>query len=496
MATTSLAMRPSPKDRQQLSIRGTIHLLSSLLTECCGIPRSPLECFRQGKFNKEEAILNLWRLTFHTAQIIKFLGDLKGDHQVQFMEPSMFIFITEKNLPAMQTILRQYLFELGYKQERFFDTSQCGSREVLLAFGWLLNKSRFFSLLTRHLLAFANRTAIPLNILHKHHLEEILNESTQLKSDAQGLTSLVKLKGAKGLSPDACIKALHNLVWLRGCVDHRWKSMVNAHSAYLKSAYKIHRSVNNLTGTRSPSMMRNMSLHEVFLLRFPNQFKAHVYELSRCVSMLQKLVQWQECEPLFWQWMESVLNLHEEEKEQNHRCTISTGDNREALLVKWKNLQEEMESLLQENKKHMDRLDRLLEHKTRTLEHNEVNRHERHTKKQLLFECPLVSLSVKSTSPVVTSMLEELTAIDDPAFVSVGASVVHSFKAFPTSAQLHPPADAKILGCAHALTKSAVDEIRELDIVVGNSKSRIKESLLSLEQRLPAALCKLEQHRL
>lgn len=444
--------------------------------------------------------MNLWKLIFHITQIVQFLDDAKRDLSVHFVGPSHFLSVTEKNLPAVQAVMQEYMYQLGYRREEIYVTAELvGSRELLLGFAWLLSRTNLFSSLTKHLLAVAKRTEIPLKTTHQHILEQVLDENSRTRSDVESVTSSLKQVEGKDSSQDTCTSALHKLVWLRGCVDQKCKLMRRAHLAYQKSVYKIHQSTRDCS--TSAKGTRNLSVHEVFLLRYPNQLKAYLHKLGKCVSVLQKLVQWQECEPLFWQWMESVVDLQEEEEakakqDEKDEHTKSTGDDKEAMLTEWNKLQEEMEHLLEKNRLHMERLNHILEHKTRTLEQELVNREEQYLKKQLQFECPLVSPPVKSTSPVVISMLEELNAIDKPALVSVGAAVVRSSKAFSTSGVLHQTTGAETLEVTRGITRGAMDEVEALDTAVEDIKSRIKRTLESLEQRLPSTLCKLEQHPL
>lgn len=493
-----MASKRPPHRNSQQSIRDTVHLLFSLLSEC-GVPKAPLECFRQAKFNKSEATLNLWKLTFHITQLLQFLDGVKCDSSVHFAELSFFLSITERNLPTVQVILQQYMLELGYRRDAFLIPAQSvGSRELLLAFAWLLNRTNFFSKLTKHFLAVAKITEIPVKSTCKLFVEQMLDENRRLESDIEGVMSSSKLVESNELSQNKCTEALHKLVWLRGCVDQKWKSMVRAHLAYQKIAYRIHQSVNNCSSvSKGTTRTRDLCVPEVFHIRYPNQLKAYLRKLSRCVNMLQKLDLWQGCECLFWQWMESVVDLHEEEKAKQDKedgHANSAGDDKNALLAEWSKLHEDIESLLQKNRLHLERLNRTLEHKTRSLEHDEVNREEQCIIKQLQCECPLVSSLAKSTSPVVTSMLQELTAIDKPVFVSVGAPVVHSSNAFSTFALLHQKTGAEIPDVTHALIRRTTDKVKVLDATIEETKSRIKKTLESLQQRLPATLCKFEQH--
>lgn len=88
-----------------------------------------------------------------------------------------------------------------------------------------------------------------------------------------------------------------------------------------------------------------------------------------------------ECQPLFWQWMESVLDLSDKEKTESADCENSTGDGhsesgvalttREAAICEYgnlsakvlnrdvKRLEKDVAKLLDRNKWHVDRLSRI-----------------------------------------------------------------------------------------------------------------------------------------
>ena len=473
--------------KQQHSIRDAIHLLLSILSEC-GLHRVPSECFRRAKFNQEDAVKDFWKLTFHIMQAIRFL---EGDTCVGTLNTIMFHSITEMNFPLAQAMLRQYLFDLGYERMNFFVDVDCiGSRELLLAFAWVLSRTRFFSKLAEHFLMVARNINIPLKPTAKHLLEQVIEENRRISSEVDDVMD--KINSAQS-DVNCHTETVHKLIWLRGCLNCKWKSLQRSCLAYQTLADKIHKFTSNNSLPRKKEGKRgHLSVHETFLLRFPNQMKVYLSKLTTCVKVLQKLVLWEDCESLFWQWMESVVDLIDEEQEKSKQeigKPKAQLEDVKGLASMMGKLKDEFEGLIEKNRPHLDRLDCVWKHKSRILPHKDTNREEHCIREQLQFEYPLFLPSYNHTLHA-TSMLEQLYPIESTTYTHVGS--VPCKRTFFTSVQLQQEAEARLVEGLHHHLEAITCELRVVKDVIHEKKSRIRDWLESLEQNLPDTLCKIE----
>lgn len=497
MAATRKATEQS-KHKQEQSIRDTIRLLLSLLGEC-GVPKIASECFRGAKFDQEDAVADLWGLTFHVMQAVLFLdSDWCGDS----LNRITYYSITPSNLPTAQAILRHYLFELGYEREKFYlPVDTIGSREVLLAFSWLLNRTNFFAKLSRHFLEVAKGTQIPLKPSADPLVEQVMEENRVMEYELEKLMMIFREAAtypSASLSIGPYTEALHKLVWLKGLLDSKWRSVQRVCLAHQKLVDKIHRSTHINSPVSSPcgNIKGHLSIHEVFLLRYPNQMKVHLSKLRHSVDILQKLIQWQDCEPLFWQWMESVLDLLEErgnEKEPNQdtdgggmAAKVNPLEDVEVAVVRAQKLQEEFEGLLKKIKPLLNRVEHAWKHKSRT-HHTNLKKELQSIRQQLQFEYPILSLSANPTAHVY-SVVEKVNPMDSPVFVPAQTVTRYPHRTFQNSTQLQQDSRVHAL---HERLEAVTQELGMLEKEIEKRKLEIRNCLESLEKKLPDSLCKI-----
>ena len=492
------------EQKGQQSIRDTIHLLSSLLAEC-KIPRVSSECFRRAKFDQEAAAKELWKLTFHTMQAIQFL---ERDFCGETLDKINFHSFTASNFPAARAILCHYLFKLNYEREEFFITGSVGSRELLLAFAWLLNRTSFFAKLTKHYLRLADTTSIPLKPSTRHLIEQVIENNRAIESDMKKVITTITQKDT---SPnEISSEVLDKLVWLKGRLDYKWKALYRSSHAYQALADKIHKSTAGKVSSlarRPDGTKGHLSVHEVFLLRYPNQMKAFLNKLAHCVSVLQKLIQWQDCAPLFWQWMESVVDLQEKAKlemceDGNNAPPIKKLDDVKDLAAKVCVLQEEFGRLLEKNRPHIDRIGHLWRHRSRTLSYMDVNSEECSIREQGEFEYPITARTGDATSEMVEQqklrsidvapVVEQLTSVDSVRYVHTANAKRHSHQAFPTLGQMQQEADDQLVKALHDYLQAIRHELRTLDTAIEEQKVAIRNQLESLEQKLPPTVYKMD----
>ena len=476
--------------KQRQSIRDTVHLLLSILSEC-GVPKLPSECFRQAKFNQQEAVKELWKLLFHIMQIIH---SLEGEICVDTVT---YHPITPSNMTTVQTMVKHYLYDLGYEREEFY-VPFAGSRELLLAFAWLLNRTNFFTRLTKHFVKFANMTTIPLKASNQYLIEQVLEDSRETRHEFEyTIDSLLQAANdhTGPLSISTYTETLHKLAWLKGQLEYKYKAVQRLCMAYHKLSDTIHKST-FASSKKQAGLKAHLSMHEAFLLRFPNQMKTYLAELGHRVSVLHKLLEWRKCEPLFWQWMESVLDLQEGEREREG--DEEDTDNQvpkelesvETLSVKVRSLQRDFEESLKRKQSHIDRTEQVWAHKSKMLLYKDINEKLQSVKDQLRYEYPIATMSWDQRA-LAASMVQQVTAIDGPVYAPVQAVTKQAQRVSLFQVQLQD-SSGTMVRTLHRQLDCVSRKIGELEGVIEQRKANIRRILETTEGQFPPSLCKIE----
>lgn len=274
-------------------IRETIKVLLALLTDC-GCPHIPSESFRQAKYNKPEAVKPLWKMLHHLLCVLDFLksGDLQDvrEHTTTSCSEEMKMVIH---------YVRKRALELNYRRLEFYVES-VGSCELILFFAWLLQATSFVpQLQSYHLNAAINIISIPLSSSKHFLLEHVEKNTAPVDREVQTLAL-----DAHTMSRD---EALRKIQWLKGILQGTGRSVGSAHRAAVKLTHTI---LQSCAGSVSSSRRQPLSLHDVFLLRYPEQLSACEKRMEWHIVSLSNLLKWQQHEPVFWQWMESVLDQY------------------------------------------------------------------------------------------------------------------------------------------------------------------------------------------
>lgn len=288
---------------QHATIRETIQLLSQILSSC-GCPKLPSEVFRKAKFNQPSVTRELWQLLSHTVRISNALD--KG------RAPEIpFTSIADSSLPYAALQVRGYLLvSLGYTRSAFFSVnySHVNSRELLLAFGWLLHQSKLFlRLKTYHAAAASTLTStFPFSAAGRKSREHVEQDCERFRKQLEtllgALQSCCDTKGAKN--------AIQVLIWVRGKLLAQWKAAALGQLAYQKLANAIHKSTQVAHSGETPS---HLSVHEMFLLKHPKHMAIYAAKTEKHLNVLERLLVWElEHETIFWQWIQSVLDQESE----------------------------------------------------------------------------------------------------------------------------------------------------------------------------------------
>ncbi|XP_033126845.1 tubulin epsilon and delta complex protein 1-like [Anneissia japonica] len=160
-----------------------------------------------------------------------------------------------------------------------------GSRDLLLAFSWLLAKE----CLTERVVLDALRT-LPVDT-HFLYRSTSTNEHTRDK--------YINLSGM------ALSDRFRQVVWLFGKCKMSLKSLILSTQECTASIHEINSYTNGVTLS---SFTEHLSLLETFVLRYPQHLTKVQIILENTNSKLDSYLKWKENEAIFWNWMESVLD--------------------------------------------------------------------------------------------------------------------------------------------------------------------------------------------
>lgn len=322
---------------EQASIREAIQLLSQLFTSC-GCPKFPSEIFRRAKFSQPSVTRELWQLLSHAVRVSNAMD--KGH------APAVpFASISDSNLPHVALQVRGYLLvSLGYTRTAFFsvDHSEINSRELLLAFGWLLNQSKLLlRLKTYHATAIVT-LKLPFSAAGRKSRESVEQDCERFQKQLEALVDSIQSSS----DTRAAKNALQMFVWVRGKLLAQWKASALAQLAYQKLATSIHKSTQ---AARGGEMLFHLSVHEVFLLKHPKHMSVYLAETEKHLNVLERLIVWElQHETVFWQWMQSVLDQESKEISVNGSEKQELAHNIEELKAQVNQLECEVKVLLNE----------------------------------------------------------------------------------------------------------------------------------------------------
>ena len=428
-------------------------------------------------------------------------------------------------------VIRKYLLSLGYNHVEFYRIPlNSGSRELLMAFGWLLHKSRLIEKLYAYHEEMASAIWIPLRANKAFAVRGVVDESESIEAEmAEIMNDLSQVaQGQKATSRHqsngAMMKifdeGLQKLAWTRGRLQAKWKSALTSQTAYLKLAHRLHKST--LTQQQSSQTSANkpphLNIHELFLLRYREQLSSYLKQMEHHVSCLQRLIQWQLYEPVFWQWMESVLDLHKREKasllaaeqkeqEAEDADSAKTGNSRNGVVEdqlesmqrlkdKVQILEREVYSFLEKHRPYLEKIQRVWQLKAKTVHRGEVERE--YARSATKLESLLLKTNhhlrlkldrIKET----TSTVETLTTLDRAVYVMENVEPPRRKSAFPlTSVECQHRSNAKLLQESRCFYGKILSELERTQTFIQHLKESIHRQLLSREQTFSMSVCKIE----
>ncbi|XP_041469036.1 tubulin epsilon and delta complex protein 1-like [Lytechinus variegatus] len=255
--------------------KDVIAALCHILNSHSSITRITPEQFRQAKFDQPEAISSMWLLLQELLQLNFKLSVINKPTKTSFKKADF----------------QSILYQIGYRCPGFHG-DDVGSRDILLAIGWLLAKSSFVSELVKIKLQDSFQS---ISSFHLGAAQKALNSGND-KTSSQGLKQTVPS------SPNGQAKYL---VWLMGRLKLTLKALFCEQQGLCAAMHHIHEATQGVSMPH-PSPINHLTAWETFILRHPKQLQQYLLHLDKQASLLQACVTWKEAEPVFWQWMVSV----------------------------------------------------------------------------------------------------------------------------------------------------------------------------------------------
>ncbi|XP_030071183.1 tubulin epsilon and delta complex protein 1 isoform X2 [Microcaecilia unicolor] len=203
--------------------------------------------------------------------------------------------LNDENIDAQIRFVKSVLWYYGYGILDFYhlpyDGSQ-GSRELLLAFSWLLHTQH---VLEKLLEANKIRVGDEISVCMCDTIKTVRcksKEETALPFSQRGETDIRYLQ------------------WLNGKLRFCWRTL---HTAKLEEVAVLHKIHLYTRGCHIDPNINHLSVTETDLLRQPENCNKLVKLLESENSRLKAYLEWKRVESVYWQWMESVLDCKLEE---------------------------------------------------------------------------------------------------------------------------------------------------------------------------------------
>ncbi|NXF92694.1 TEDC1 protein, partial [Eubucco bourcierii] len=228
------------------------------------------DTLRRAKFDRPQASLDLWRLLYTLLKQVhrdKWTESDTIDHQIRFVKSALWYH--------------------GYGRPALYQLpsdGSAGSRELLLAFSWLLQK---LSLLEKLLARNRVKTGDEISVCT---CDDDLPNSQKSATPECGLEDRVDIR---------------YLQWLNGRLRFQWRSLHAQQQEQCKLLHKIHLLT---SGSHVDQNLGHLSVTEMDLIRQPENYNQLLQLLESETMQLEAFQEWKQLEPVYWQWMETVLD--------------------------------------------------------------------------------------------------------------------------------------------------------------------------------------------
>ncbi|KAM6262141.1 tubulin epsilon and delta complex protein 1 isoform 2-T2 [Porphyrio hochstetteri] len=191
--------------------------------------------------------------------------------------------------------VKSVLWYHGYGRPELYQLpsdGSAGSRELLLAFSWLLHRLGLLEqLLARNRVKTGDETSVCM-------CEDDLPNSQKCTTE---------IAPEYGLGGRVDVRYLQ---WLNGRLRFQWRSLHAQHQEQCKLLHKIHLFT---SGSHMDQTLGHFSVTETDLIRQPESYKQLLQLLESETMQLEAFLEWKQLEPVYWHWMETVLHNMAEE---------------------------------------------------------------------------------------------------------------------------------------------------------------------------------------
>ncbi|NXW91142.1 TEDC1 protein, partial [Alopecoenas beccarii] len=222
--------------------------------------------------------LDFWRLLYALLKQIhggKWAESDAIDNQIRFVKSALWYH--------------------GYGRPELYrlpSDGSAGSRELLLAFSWLLHRLSLLELLlARNRVKTGDETSV-------------CTCEDDLPNSQKGPTEIAPEYG-----PEDRVDVRY-LQWLSGRLRFQWRSLHAQHQEQCKLLHKIHLFT---SGSHMDQALGHFSVTETDLIRQPENYQQLLQLLESETLQLEAFLEWKQLEPVYWQWMETVLDNTAEE---------------------------------------------------------------------------------------------------------------------------------------------------------------------------------------
>ncbi|XP_030643288.1 tubulin epsilon and delta complex protein 1 [Chanos chanos] len=264
---------------KSVKVKEVITALCKLLS-ALGIDSVPsAESFRRAKFNQADVTEELW----------KFLHSILM--KVCVMECT-YQDSAQSNLDSQSLFVRSALWHCGYGAEWVLEPKAgslrvcVGSRDLLLAFGWILSSGNPLEFLLEEKaqqLERLSRSALD----HMHLLGD---------GDSQVDVSGTGEGGSKPINGEMQLRTLQ---WQYGKLKLHWRRLLAAQEERSRLTHRILSSPAPLPETSSTD-----SSHKTCSTALHKELE----QIQSLNATLEAYLNWKSLEPLFWSWMDSVID--------------------------------------------------------------------------------------------------------------------------------------------------------------------------------------------
>lgn len=247
---------------------GARTLLDAIAALSRSLPAGPNpEIFRRAKFDRPEAAPALWQLLF------RLLVPLQADRAAASLSPG-----------AQAHLVKAVLCSYGYPRPALAqlpEDGSHGSRELLLAFSWLLARGPLLEWLL-------TQTCVQLG-------DQVPTFKCEVPTSTGLAATQMDVEGPMDLR---CLQ------WLMGKLRFRWQCLICSQQEQCSLLSKIHTYTH---GCHSDRNLGHLSITETEMLKDPEGSHQYLQALEQENARLEAALEWRRYELIFWQWMDTVL---------------------------------------------------------------------------------------------------------------------------------------------------------------------------------------------